>query len=219
MVARANRHTRGFFTGVLYPEHRILVRDVRIGTGANIYSCIYSSFSSWPHLGASGTIIHALPVSQSAFDLHLYHISHTTHHIPLGSSASRRPHCPPYDDQLLYNPAIPKFMPPRLSSVPRNGAFYPASDAATYRDLLLFEERLKTNAASLNRRKHRYQRASTRLLQDALILELTGWPNSIPCPATSHHRIPPFRSSSANKLLVYTIHMDPAPVTARYLWS
>lgn len=52
-------------------------------------------------------------------------------------------------------------MPPRLSSVSRSGnGFYPASDAATYRDLLLFEERLKSNAAVLNRRKHRYQRGS-----------------------------------------------------------
>ncbi|PSS29812.1 hypothetical protein PHLCEN_2v2708 [Hermanssonia centrifuga] len=52
-------------------------------------------------------------------------------------------------------------MPPRLSSVPRSGAgFYPATDQATYRDLLFFEERLKTNAASLNRKKHRYQRGS-----------------------------------------------------------
>lgn len=33
----------------------------------------------------------------------------------------------------------------------------PASDAATYRDLLLFEERLKTNAARLRRRKRKYQ--------------------------------------------------------------
>ena len=52
-------------------------------------------------------------------------------------------------------------MPPRLASVSRSGnGFYPASDAATYRDLLFFEERLKSNAAVLNRRKHRYQRGS-----------------------------------------------------------
>ena len=48
-------------------------------------------------------------------------------------------------------------MPPRLSPSPKNGAFYPSNDPNTYRDLLLFEERLKTNAASLNRRKRRYQ--------------------------------------------------------------
>lgn len=52
------------------------------------------------------------------------------------------------------------FMPPRSSPIPPKGSFYPSYDASTYRDLLLFEERLKTNAASLNRRKHRYQRGS-----------------------------------------------------------
>ncbi|KIK29533.1 hypothetical protein PISMIDRAFT_89181 [Pisolithus microcarpus 441] len=36
-------------------------------------------------------------------------------------------------------------------------SFHPPNDPATYRDLLLFEERLKTNAASLQRRKSRYQ--------------------------------------------------------------
>ncbi|KAH0831029.1 hypothetical protein J3R83DRAFT_13531 [Lanmaoa asiatica] len=36
-------------------------------------------------------------------------------------------------------------------------SFYPPNDPATYRDLLFFEERLKTNAASLQRRKSRYQ--------------------------------------------------------------
>ncbi|KAI0686583.1 hypothetical protein C8Q76DRAFT_761539 [Earliella scabrosa] len=48
-------------------------------------------------------------------------------------------------------------MPPRPSLHSPTGSFYPPNDAATYRDLLLFEERLKTNAASLNRRKRRYQ--------------------------------------------------------------
>ncbi|KAF8633484.1 hypothetical protein AX15_001411 [Amanita polypyramis BW_CC] len=47
-------------------------------------------------------------------------------------------------------------MPPRpaLSST---GSFHPQNDAATYRDLLLFEERLKSNALILQRRKARYQ--------------------------------------------------------------
>ncbi|EGO00979.1 hypothetical protein SERLA73DRAFT_178992 [Serpula lacrymans var. lacrymans S7.3] len=36
-------------------------------------------------------------------------------------------------------------------------SFHPPNDPATYRDLLLFEERLKTNAANLQRRKSRYQ--------------------------------------------------------------
>ncbi|EJD42101.1 hypothetical protein AURDEDRAFT_138407 [Auricularia subglabra TFB-10046 SS5] len=35
--------------------------------------------------------------------------------------------------------------------------YYPPADASTYRDLLLFEERLKTNAARLKRTKTRYQ--------------------------------------------------------------
>ncbi|OSD00571.1 hypothetical protein PYCCODRAFT_1479037 [Trametes coccinea BRFM310] len=48
-------------------------------------------------------------------------------------------------------------MPPRPSPPVPAGSFYPPNDVATYRDLLLFEERLKTNAASLNRRKRRYQ--------------------------------------------------------------
>jgi hypothetical protein len=47
-------------------------------------------------------------------------------------------------------------MPPRLTPPPK-GSYYPPNDAATYRDLLLFEERLKTNAASLQGRKGRYQ--------------------------------------------------------------
>ncbi|TCD69774.1 hypothetical protein EIP91_006310 [Steccherinum ochraceum] len=55
-------------------------------------------------------------------------------------------------------------MPPRLSPIPTKGAFYPATDSHTYRDLLYFEERLKTNAALLNRRKHRYQLFLTQLL-------------------------------------------------------
>ena len=51
-------------------------------------------------------------------------------------------------------------MPPRvIPPSPQRAPFYPPSDAATYRDLLFFEERLKTNAASLKRRKTRYQRA------------------------------------------------------------
>ncbi|KZT66117.1 hypothetical protein DAEQUDRAFT_746689 [Daedalea quercina L-15889] len=46
---------------------------------------------------------------------------------------------------------------PRSSSKTSVRGFQPAYDPATYRDLLLFEERLKKNAMSLNRRKHRYQ--------------------------------------------------------------
>ncbi|KAH9848010.1 hypothetical protein C2E23DRAFT_878857 [Lenzites betulinus] len=48
-------------------------------------------------------------------------------------------------------------MAPRPALPIPTGSFYPSNDAATHRDLLLFEERLKTTAASLNRRKRRYQ--------------------------------------------------------------
>ncbi|KAJ6567676.1 hypothetical protein DFH09DRAFT_1363291 [Mycena vulgaris] len=47
-------------------------------------------------------------------------------------------------------------MRPRSTPSPKGGV-YPQNDVATYRDLLLFEERLKTTAASLQRRKSRYQ--------------------------------------------------------------
>ncbi|KAK7449294.1 hypothetical protein VKT23_013437 [Stygiomarasmius scandens] len=47
-------------------------------------------------------------------------------------------------------------MPPRFTPPPKS-SFFPPYDAATYRDLLLFEERLKSNAASLQKRKKRYQ--------------------------------------------------------------
>jgi hypothetical protein len=35
--------------------------------------------------------------------------------------------------------------------------FYPLADTTTYKDLLLFEERLKMNAQMLNRRRRRYE--------------------------------------------------------------
>ncbi|KAJ7705260.1 hypothetical protein B0H17DRAFT_920421 [Mycena rosella] len=54
-------------------------------------------------------------------------------------------------------------MRPRSTPSPKNGV-YPQNDVATYRDLLLFEERLKTTAASLQRRKSRYQLFLVQLL-------------------------------------------------------
>ncbi|TRM66981.1 hypothetical protein BD626DRAFT_396361 [Schizophyllum amplum] len=47
-------------------------------------------------------------------------------------------------------------MPPR-STPPPSRAYVPQNDAATYRDLLYFEERLKSNAEFLQKRKSRYQ--------------------------------------------------------------
>ncbi|KAK7678029.1 hypothetical protein QCA50_018969 [Cerrena zonata] len=61
-------------------------------------------------------------------------------------------------------------MPPRPSPAPSRGSYYPTNDSSTYRDLLLFEERLKINAASLNRRKHRYQFLLLQLVLTILFL-------------------------------------------------
>ncbi|KAI0752939.1 Spo7-like protein-domain-containing protein [Daedaleopsis nitida] len=55
-------------------------------------------------------------------------------------------------------------MPPRPPLHSPTGSYYPPNDAATYRDLLLFEERLKSNAAVLNARKRRYQLFLVQLL-------------------------------------------------------
>jgi hypothetical protein len=49
--------------------------------------------------------------------------------------------------------SLPSGMPP--------APFQPPADGATYRDLLLFEERLKTNAARLRRTRTRYQGAAS----------------------------------------------------------
>ncbi|KAE9406569.1 hypothetical protein BT96DRAFT_963460 [Gymnopus androsaceus JB14] len=46
---------------------------------------------------------------------------------------------------------------PRYSTPPPKATFFPPNDSATYRDLLLFEERLKSTALSLQKRKSRYQ--------------------------------------------------------------
>jgi hypothetical protein len=48
---------------------------------------------------------------------------------------------------------------PRRSSPAPKGSIFSSTDPNTYRDVLLFEERLKMTAASLQRRKSRYQRA------------------------------------------------------------
>ncbi|KAI0926610.1 hypothetical protein AcV7_005502 [Taiwanofungus camphoratus] len=61
-------------------------------------------------------------------------------------------------------------MPPRISPKHSQVSFYPSNDPATYRDLLLFQERLKTNAALLNRRKHRYQLFLAQLLLTIIFL-------------------------------------------------
>ncbi|KAG6859966.1 hypothetical protein C0995_001184 [Termitomyces sp. Mi166 len=49
-------------------------------------------------------------------------------------------------------------MPPSANANRSPRSFTPPNDVATYRDLLLFEERLKSNAMNLQSRKSRYQR-------------------------------------------------------------
>jgi hypothetical protein len=64
---------------------------------------------------------------------------------------SFRPYCDSGPQRHLE--LMPKKSPQSLTG----SSFFPPNDQATYRDLLLFEERLKTNALALNRRKSRYQ--------------------------------------------------------------
>jgi len=47
-------------------------------------------------------------------------------------------------------------MPPRRAPQPAPPPFAPAPEPAAFRDLLIFEERLKQNAARLIRRRRKY---------------------------------------------------------------
>ncbi|KAJ6562453.1 hypothetical protein B0H19DRAFT_97787 [Mycena capillaripes] len=86
-------------------------------------------------------------------------------------------------------------MPPRSTPSPK-GSVYPQNDVATYRDLLLFEERLKTTAASLQRRKSRYQLFLFQLLLVIafLLLEVFLPPDvsllAIPCKLALQRLLP-----------------------------
>ncbi|PPR06729.1 hypothetical protein CVT26_001334 [Gymnopilus dilepis] len=82
-------------------------------------------------------------------------------------------------------------MPPR-SNVPSRGSFGPPNDTATYKDLLLFEERLKTNAANLQKRKSRYQQV---LLPPHISLL------SIPYAMLLHWLLPDFYPTDKDVLL------------------
>ncbi|KAI0275127.1 hypothetical protein BC834DRAFT_814448 [Gloeopeniophorella convolvens] len=59
---------------------------------------------------------------------------------------------------------------PKKSTHSPSGSFFPPNDQATYRDLLLFEERLKMNALLLNRRKSRYQFLLVQLIAAIIFL-------------------------------------------------
>ncbi|KAJ7148628.1 hypothetical protein C8R43DRAFT_888797 [Mycena crocata] len=84
----------------------------------------------------------------------------------------------------------------RPRSTPSPKGLYPQNDVATYRDLLLFEERLKTTAASLQRRKSRYQLFLVQLLLIIIFLlaEVLLPPNvsllAIPCKLALQRLLP-----------------------------
>ncbi|KAH8112390.1 Spo7-like protein-domain-containing protein [Phellopilus nigrolimitatus] len=63
-------------------------------------------------------------------------------------------------------------MAARRTPPPQKASFQPSSENVVYRDLLLFEERLKTNAALLKRRKSRYQLFVAQLLAVLVFLVL-----------------------------------------------
>ncbi|KAI5121602.1 hypothetical protein M0805_009473 [Coniferiporia weirii] len=63
-------------------------------------------------------------------------------------------------------------MAARRTPPPQRSSFHPPSENVVYRDLLLFEERLKTNASLLKRRKSRYQLFLVQLL--AVMIFLTS---------------------------------------------
>ncbi|RXW21450.1 hypothetical protein EST38_g4407 [Candolleomyces aberdarensis] len=60
-------------------------------------------------------------------------------------------------------------------------SFHPPNDNATYRDVLMFEERLKTTAASLQRRKSKYQFFLCQLL---LVIAVLLWEALLPPEAS-----------------------------------
>lgn len=60
------------------------------------------------------------------------------------------------------------------SSSTRQGSFAPSNDVASFKDLLLFEERLKQNAALLRSRKRKYEGESYRLTTSIEVFEIVG---------------------------------------------
>ncbi|KAI9452532.1 hypothetical protein BJY52DRAFT_1292135 [Lactarius psammicola] len=101
-------------------------------------------------------------------------------------------------------------MPKKSTHSPSGSSFFPPNDQATYRDLLLFEERLKTNALTLNRRKSRYQCAFHLLLTELLDKALcthTSFRRAIPSvygPDAEVH-LPPYVASGLLFVSVTTL--------------
>ncbi|KAI0672571.1 hypothetical protein C8Q78DRAFT_1188679 [Trametes maxima] len=93
-------------------------------------------------------------------------------------------------------------MPPRPSLPTSSPSFYPANDVSTHRDLMMFEERLKSNAAKLNRRKRRYQLFLFQLLIIILFLLCEVWLQTnllgIPCKWVLHQVLPEIYTSDTD---------------------
>jgi hypothetical protein len=98
--------------------------------------------------------------------------------------------------------------PPR--AVPRgrpSTSFAPPTDAATFRDLLLFEERLKSNALALRRRKSRYQ---CQCFLDMLEFKiLTDGQSRLSAPAAHRHCVPPRRSPPLARYALHALRVPP----------
>jgi hypothetical protein len=102
-------------------------------------------------------------------------------------------------------------MPLRLSSPPQD-TFYPPNDPATYRDLLMFEERLKSNAASLQRRKSRYQRSYSLPPTTIISFADLGPPRSASPQISLNHRFLAFRGLPSDLLPLTPLHLVHAQI-------
>jgi hypothetical protein len=103
--------------------------------------------------------------------------------------------------------------PPR--AVPRgrpSTSFAPPTDAATFRDLLLFEERLKSNALALRRRKSRYQCQCFSDTFESKIL--TDGQSRLSAPAAHCHRVPSRRSPPLARYALHALRVPPGPSPA-----
>jgi hypothetical protein len=108
--------------------------------------------------------------------------------------------------------------PPR--AVPRgrpSTSFAPPTDAATFRDLLLFEERLKSNALALRRRKSRYQCQCFSDIFESKIL--TDRQSRLSAPAAHRHCVPPRRSPPLARYALHALRVSPGPSPAGNILS
>jgi hypothetical protein len=108
-------------------------------------------------------------------------------------------------------------MPKKSTQSPSGSSFFPPNDQATYRDLLLFEERLKTNALILNRRKSRYQCMSH------LLLAKSSYTYNFACSLSRsvdiRHHLPALRGPAGYIIPLSPLPVPPSPCTSKRLWT